>query len=159
MPFGAGPLGAAGRPDRHLGRGRAAPGERLVTRTAQGAAAVLYREAAGCDAFVRPVRGIGCEHLDLFEPEAQRIRSDLRQCGVDALAELDLAGAHAHRAVFGELEPHAVRCDARSTARTMRLCAPQRHRCSSSAARTSASVGCGVWRSSAAAPTSIPELQ
>ena len=77
----------------------------------------------------------------------------------DALAELDLAGAHLHRAVGGEesvsrQESYAARC----TARTMRLCAPQRH-VPSSARRTSASVGDGVWRNSAAAAISMPELQ
>ena len=48
---------------------------------------------------------------------------------------------------------------ARSTARTMRLWAPQRQRCRSSAARTSASLGSGLRRSSAAALIRMPEMQ
>src|SRR6185295_4448287 len=48
---------------------------------------------------------------------------------------------------------------ARSTARTMRLCAPQRQRLRSSASRTCASVGLGLRRKSAAAATMMPEMQ
>ena len=48
---------------------------------------------------------------------------------------------------------------ARSTARTMRLCAPQRHRLRSSAARTSASLGVGLRRNNAAAEIRMPEMQ
>ena len=48
---------------------------------------------------------------------------------------------------------------ARSTARTMRLWAPQRQRFRSSAARTSASLGSGLRRSSAAALIRMPEMQ
>jgi len=49
--------------------------------------------------------------------------------------------------------------DARKTARTMRLCAPQRHRWPSSARFTSASLGFGLRASSACAAMIIPLLQ
>ena len=48
---------------------------------------------------------------------------------------------------------------ARSTARTIRLWAPQRQRLRSSALRTSAALGCGTRASSAAALISIPAVQ
>ena len=66
----------------------------------------------------------------------------------DVIAE---TGTRAHAA--------APSLAARSTARTMRLCAPQRHRLRSSAPRTSASLGSGLRCRSAAAEIRMPEMQ
>ena len=100
------------------------------------------------------------EHLDdAIGPQSQPLRQapvGLQAAGQrhrvalvdDVIAE---TGTRAHAA--------APSLAARSTARTIRLCAPQRHRLRSSAPRTSASLGSGLRFSSAAADIRMPEMQ
>ena len=130
----------------------------------------------------RRVAGTGAARLHI-----ELVRGDLRQGRQDPLPDLDLSGRDLDRAVGGEAQParearsraqaaregarrlpggcrrggHAARPSraARRTARTMRFCAPQRHRLRSRAARTSASVGSGRRRSRAAALIRMPEMQ
>ncbi len=135
-------------------------------RFAQRTAGILHRQAARGHAFVGTVVGIDRQQAHAPDRHAEAVGDDLRQRRVQPLAELDLAGAHAHFAAFAVVldaddghAPTRRAAAARSTARTMRLCAPQRHSCPSSAARTSASDGSGQRASSAAATTSMPELQ
>ena len=92
------------------------------------------------------------DHADAASVDVELVGGDLRQRGQDALADLDLAGGDLDAAVRRETRSHlrqprvgaqapghgpghrlgaALSGDAfaaRSTARTMRLCAPQRHR-------------------------------
>jgi hypothetical protein len=78
------------------------------------------------------VRGARRHDAHPLEADVELFRRDLRQRGVDALPELDLAARDPHRAVALEADPrilHAcISFAARSTARTTRLCAPQRQR-------------------------------
>src|SRR5205807_6862868 len=100
----------------------------------------------------------------------------------DTLADFDFTAADRNRAVAvhtqplrksrvfleasGPLEPGfgngvhgAIPLAARSTARTMRLCDPQRHKLRSSASRTSRSVGPLFFARSAAALIRMPLVQ
>lgn len=146
----------------------------------QRAAGLLDRKAARGDAFVRAGCGRGADHFDAADIDVELVRGDLGQRRDDALADLDLAGRDRDAAVAGEPHPGrqswigheadrqfrrrgrhglAISEAARSTARTMRLCDPQRHRLRSSAVLTSASVGDGLCFSRAAALIRIPETQ
>src|SRR5581483_10684259 len=116
-------------------------------------------------------------HADALEADVELVGGDLRQRSDDPLADLDLAGAHLDEPARIEAQParkprvglevdgklrrglHDASLAARSTARTMRLWAPQRHRLRSSAARTSGSLGSGLRRSSAAAEMRMPDVQ
>jgi hypothetical protein len=122
-------------------------------------------------------RGAGGHHADARRVDVELVRDDLRQRREDALADLDLAGVH-FTMPSGRKRSHWPRrglrarlggragalialhlAAARRTARTMRLCEPQRHSCGSRAARTAASSGDGSDASSAAARISMPETQ
>ena len=87
----------------------------------------------------------------------------LAELAVDMQAARQSGQAWVHLRQF-ECEVHAVALSfimsaARSTARTIRLWLPQRHRCLSSASRTWASLGRGLFSRNAAAVTRIPEMQ
>ena len=79
---------------------------RASTQAAAARAPVLHRQAARGHALVGPNARVGRQHLHALDREAEFVGRDLRQRRADALAELDLAGAHPHRAVGVELEPH-----------------------------------------------------
>src|SRR5207244_55744 len=107
-------------------------------------------------------RSRGWDHAHPGEIDIELVGRNLGQRGDDALADLDLAGAQYNEARGIEAQPareswiggeigrqlpggsHVASLAARSTARTIRLWAPQRHRLRSSAARTSASLGSGL---------------
>src|SRR4029079_15049035 len=113
---------------------------------------------------------------------------DLCQRGEHALAEFDLARTHLNHTARQDAQPDretgigrerwrqrglGIACPchqplsrlarrleaAASTARTIRLCAPHRHRLWSSAARTSSSLGSSLTASSPAALITTPEMQ
>src|SRR5262249_11339453 len=114
-------------------------------------------------ALVGAVRGARRHDAHALESDVELFGGDLGQRGVDALPQLHLAARDPHGAVALEPDPrifHAcISFAARSTARTTRLGAPQRHRFLSRALRTSASLGLGlVWRKAAAA-TAMPLMQ
>ena len=119
-------------------------------------------------------------HLDAGNIDVELVGCDLRQRGDNALADFDLAGRHHDLPVRRKFQPRrelrvgreadrelggrgsvqrAISLAARSTARTMRLCDPQRQRLRSSAAFTSSLDGDGFCRSSAAALINMPEMQ
>ena len=167
IEFGGGAIKAArglGEVDRsHLGRD-----------LPQRRAGVLDGKAARCHALVRAAGSAGRDGADLVRPYAKLLRHDLRQRSEDALAKLHLAGAHLNEPFGPDTQPlvePAVDIEAPGpagdgthrhaawTARTMRLCAPHRHRLRSSAARISASSGCCCRRSKAAALIRTPDQQ
>ncbi len=83
----------------------------FCTRKAQRHAAVLDRLAAGGDAFVGSFLGVSGNHVQARQRQVELLGGDLRQRGDDALAELDLAGAHRCAAVGRDANPgveHAV---------------------------------------------------
>ena len=121
------------------------------------------------------------QHGDAIERQVELVGGDLADGGDHALADLDLAGGDAHGAVGLEVDPaveagildQAGRQDgrahaglplrsvaaARSTARRMRWCVPQRQRCLSSASTTSLRLGLGLRSSSALADMMMPLRQ
>ena len=145
------------------------------------AARHVDRQRRGRIELVRAVRGVAGQHGDATQRHVQFFSRDLADGGNDALPHLDLAGGDAHGAIGLELDPavetrvldqargqhgriHAMPplrsiAAARSTARRMRWCAPQRQRCLSSAATISARLGSGLRSSSALAEMRIPERQ
>ena len=125
-------------------------------------------------------------HPDAGHVDIQLLGGDLSERREHALAQLDLAGTDFDDtvsplyAVTDDPQPvteagigrerrrqsshgheAAVRISAAAfnTARTTRLCAPQRHRLPSSAVRTSDSDGSGFVASRLAALTTIPDMQ
>src|SRR2546427_9497421 len=140
------------------------------------------REAARSNTLVGAHRGICGDHADASERDPELFCRDLRKGGQDALADFDFAAEDRDRAVAMHAHPlrqsrvflqtsrpleqafsngiHGAISDAaRNTARTTRLCDPQRHRLRSSAARTSLSVGLGFFARSAAALIKMPLVQ
>ena len=151
-------------------------GPRLRRGVAHCRARLLDRKAARGGALVGARSGRHLHHADAVKADVELVGRDLRQSGDDALTELDLAGAQLDEAFMAEAQPlreprvglqvdrqlrgHGLASlAARSTARTMRLWAPQRHRLRSSAARTWGSLGLGLCASSAAAEMRMPERQ
>ena len=155
---------------------------RLRASAAQRRAGVLDRETSRSDAFVGTHRSIGRDHVDSLRRDPELLGRDLREGGKNSLADLYFADKNRHGAVAAYAQPlrqprillqasrmlqpavgndvHEVGCaDARSTARTIRLCEPQRQRLRSSAARTSLSVGRGFIARSAAALMRMPLMQ
>ena len=125
---------------------------------------------------------IGCRrgHLDSGDVDVEFLGGHLRQRGEHTLTQFDFAGTDFNGAVRADAQPVAkprigrkgrrqrfggheaalrISAAAVSTARTTRLWAPQRHRLSSSAARTSDSDGSAFVASRAAALTTIPDMQ
>src|SRR5882724_2753172 len=156
------------------------PGVRA--RAPQSSAGILNREAARGHPFVRAEGSIGRNHANALERYPQLLRGDLGEGGQDPLADFHLAAEDRDRAVAFEPQPLGkpralletagtpeagvgdgvhVRSPAatRNTARTMRLCEPQRHKLRSKAARTSLSVGVGFLARSAAALIRMPLVQ
>ena len=140
---------------------------------AQGSAGVLDRQAAGSHGLVGAGRGRRPHHLHLPDLQLQFFGHDQPQRMRDALADVDLAGVRANASVRRHVQPLAqarmdlqvlgdgggVHSQALFTARTTRLCTPQRHRLPSSACWMSSSDGCGLRLSSAAAVIRIPLVQ
>ena len=128
-------------------------------------------------------RELGVARLDaeLLWRKVEFLGGDLAECRQDALAELDLAGLQHDDAIRLEGNPpvearivdealrqrvgdHAaaparIAAAARSTASTIRRCAPQRHRCGSSAALISSREGAVLRASKEAAEIWMPERQ
>src|SRR5439155_221403 len=130
---------------------------------AQPFAALLDRHAARGVALVRAVRRARRHDAHALESDVELFRGNLRERGMDALPELHLAARDPHRAVALEADPRVlhgcISFAARSTARTTRLCAPQRHRLRSNASLTCFSDGSGFWERSATAATAMPLMQ
>src|SRR5256885_2274276 len=149
---------------------------------AQGDTAILDRKAARGYALVGAYRGIGWNHADALNCDSELLRSDLRKRSQDTLTDFDFTAVDRDRAVAIDTQPlresrvfleaagppesslsygvHVAISDAaRSTARTIRLCDPQRHRLRSSASRTSRSVGLRFFARSAAAAIWMPLVQ
>ncbi len=76
-------------------------GARLPERDAAG----LDRRAPGGVALVRRARGIAHHHRDPREGDIEFVRDDLREGGLDAGAEFDLAGEDRHLAVAHDRQP------------------------------------------------------
>ena len=153
----------------------------LGAHMAQGAARILHREASRGNPFIGAVGSAGGQHANAGQGYTQAIRYQLRQRRADALAQIHLAAAHADKAISMNAQPmpqarvgleagrqgglwrHAgascITWAARSTARTMRLWLPHRHRCLSNARRTSVSPGLGFLRSNSVAVIKMPERQ
>ena len=157
----------------------------LRAGVAQRAAGLLDRETARGNALVGARGGRSADHLHAGQIDIEFVGGDLRQRGHDALSDLDLARRHRHLSRVREFQPRrqfrvrgkadrqfgrggrgglpvhpaAISFAARSTARTMRLCEPQRQRLRSSASLTSRSVGDGFRFNSAAALIRMPEMQ
>ena len=144
----------------------------LGAHGAQRTARVHDRQAARGVGLVGADVGGSRHHADAAGVDVELLGDDLRERRQQALAELDLARADGDGAVGPDGQPavqagcraetgigHAPHVLAQSTARTMRLCAPQRQRLPSSARRTAASSASGSSSSSAAAVTSIPAVQ
>ena len=153
-------------------------GAGLGADLAQRAAGVLHRHAARRHAFVGSLPGAGTLDADALHRDVEFFGSDLRQRGANALSQIDFPGTHRHLTIGMHAQPlrqaavrlqaarqrhriqtHAPVPAARNTARTIRLWAPQRHRCGSSASRTCASCGCGHLASKAAALIRMPDRQ
>src|ERR1700680_3356399 len=133
---------------------------------------MLHRKTAGGDAFIRAARGRSTDHLPPADIDVEFVGGDLGQRGDDALADLYLARRERQMPFGREPDPRrqfwvcrkidrqfwqrgggrggahgvAISAAARSTARTMRLCEPQRHKLRSSAPLTWASDGFGFCR-------------
>jgi len=147
----------------------------------QRRARVLDREATRGNPFVGAARGVGRDHANTLERDPQLLGGNLGERCQDTLPDLDLSAEDRHRAVALDPQPlgeprillqargppdpvgnrvHDRTCAAaRITARTIRLCDPQRHRLRSSAARTSLALGLGFFARSAAALIRMPLVQ
>ena len=145
---------------------------RFRGRLPQRRAALLGRGAAGGEAFVEPVRGVGGLDAHALERDVELFRTDPREHRAQPLSVLRLAAEDGDRLRRIDAHPgieqrmllearreRAHAAAARRTAFTIRGCEPQRQRCGASAARISSSEGCGVRSSSAFAPTMIPGMQ
>ena len=142
---------------------------------ADGVARLFDGIAARRDPFVRRHTGLTRLHDDIGRIHLQFLRRDDGDRGGDALADIDLAGAHMNPAVSIDADPivdigvgrEAWIGSHRSApppvsclrARRMRGCDPQRHRCGTSASRISASSGLGDFRISAVAAMTRPGVQ
>ena len=151
-------------------------GARLGGGMAHGGTRLLHREGARGGALVGACRRGHRQHADAADVDVELVGGNLCQGGGDALADFDLAWAHLDKAAGIEPEParqarvggevdrqlggHGTSSwAARSTARTMRLWAPHRHRLRSSAPRTCASLGLGSRARRAAADIRMPAMQ
>ncbi len=94
------------------------------------------------------------ERRRLLGENAMRIERERDDDGAEACGEL---AAIESGTVHGQVLPLA--CAARKTARTMRLCVPQRQRLPASPARTSCSVGFGLRSSNSFADMIMPLMQ
>src|SRR6202035_2178369 len=141
------------------------------------AARLLHRKAARGDPLIGAVGRRRPDYLHPADIDVEFVGGDLGQRGDDALADLYLARRERQMPFGREPDPRrqfwvcrkidrqfwrrgggrggahgvAISAAARSTARTMRLCEPQRHKLRSSAPLTSASDGFGFCFNSAAA--------
>ena len=149
-----------------------------------GAAGLLHRKTARGDAFVGAARRRGADHLHPADIDIEFVGGDLGECRHDALADLHLSRRDHHLSLGREPDPRrqhrvgreadgqfrggggggtchdaAISAAARNTARTIRLCEPQRQRLRSSAAFTCVLEGFGFCINSAAALIRMPETQ
>ena len=169
------------------GRGRGqVPSPGLRADQAKRGAGVLDGKAAGGVTLVGTQAGDRRHHPHPGEADVQFLGGHLGQRGQHALPELDLARAYLDDAGRQHAQPVAeprVRRDrgrqrdvlrrvhavpsgsarssaaASSTAETMRLCAPHRHRLPSRAARTSSPEGSALRRSRPTAAMITPDKQ
>ena len=90
---------------RHFGRALQGQGPHFGTGLAQGAAAVLHRQAARGDALVRPVGGVGAVHAHSRPRHIQLLGHDELQSRQDALPQFHLANEDLHLAGLAQIQP------------------------------------------------------
>jgi len=71
--------------------------------------AAFNRTAAGGIRFVRRAAGVGGDERDRTRLDDELFRGDLQQRGLDALAQLGLAGEHGDAAIGGNANPRVER--------------------------------------------------
>ena len=95
----------------------------LRRRVLDGRAAVLHRLTARRVAFVRREAGVGRDELDPGWLDHEFLSRNLNECGLDALAELDLAGEHRDAAVCVDAYPRVEhRCIVQTARQRRRFC-------------------------------------